>query len=235
MQLSSAEAGVADRGDTGLGAAQIGLGARLASQLGAKLRLFAGLTVGICVPYFGLQRASLGAPFTPPATALDAMIPFAPGWVWTYASLFALVPLSALLSTNRDEVRAFGSALVWLCVPSFAFFALFPSAGPRPAEAMHAAELGWLVAVDTPGNAFPSLHAGLTVLCLLHARRVCGAQLASVARRALWDAASLAWGGAIAFAALASKQHWAVDLLAGGLLGAAAHALAFARSRRTLS
>ena len=226
---------VASGGDAGQGAAQISLRARLASHLGSKLRLFAGLTVGICVPYFALQRVSFGAPFTPPALALDALIPFQPSWVWTYASLFALVPLSALLSTTRDEVNAFGRALVWLCVPSFAFFALFPSAGPRPPEATHAAELGWLAAVDMPGNAFPSLHAGLTVMCLLHARRVCGAQLASPARRALWGAASLAWGGAIAFAALASKQHWVVDLLAGGLLGALADALAFARPRRSLS
>jgi membrane-associated phospholipid phosphatase len=226
---------VANGGDAGRGKAEISLRARLASHLGAKLRLFAGLTVGICVPYFALQRVSLGAPFSPPASAIDALVPFAPGWMWAYASLFALVPLSALLSTARDEVRAFGSALVWLCVPSFVFFALFPSLGPRPPEAAHAAELSWLIAVDTPRNAFPSLHAGLTVMCLLHARRVCGAQLARAPQRALWDAGSLAWGGVIAFAALASKQHWAVDLLAGGLLGAAAHALGFARSRAALS
>jgi len=225
---------VAISGDARRAARQIGVRARLASHLGAKLRLFAGLTVGICVPYFALQRVAFGAPFAPPALALDALIPFAPGWVWAYASLFALVPLSALLSASRDEVRAFGRALVWLCTPSFAFFALFPSAGPRPPEAMHAAELGWLVAVDTPGNAFPSLHAGLTVMCLLHARRVCGMQLARPLQRALWDAGSLAWAGVIAFAALASKQHWAVDLVAGGLLGATAHSLAFARTARAL-
>ncbi|HEY8120215.1 MAG TPA: phosphatase PAP2 family protein [Myxococcota bacterium] len=206
-------------------APEIGLRARLGAQLGAKLRLFAGLTVGICVPYFTLQRLALGAPATLPATALDAAIAFAPAWVWAYASLFALVPLSALLSTTRDEVAAFARGLVWLCTPSFLAFALFPSAGPRPPEASAAAELGWLIAVDTPRNAFPSLHAGLTVLCLLHARRVCGAGL-EPARRALWDAASLGWGAAIAYGALASKQHWAVDLAAGGLLGAAAFALA---------
>ncbi len=197
------------------------LRARLGAQLGAKLRLFAGLTLGICVPYFTLQRFSLGAPFTPPASALDAAIPFAPSWVWAYASLFALVPLSALLSTTLAEVSAFARALVWLCAPSFLAFALFPSVGPRPAEAQGAATLGWLIAVDTPGNAFPSLHAGLTVLCLLHARRVCGASLAP-AQRALWDAGSLGWGAAIAYGALASKQHWAVDLAAGGVLGALA-------------
>lgn len=219
-------------GDLPQTAPGIGLRERLGAELGAKLRLFARLTVGICVPYFTLQRIELhplATSIAPPASALDAWVPFAPAWVWAYASLFALVPLSVLLSTTRAEVAAFGRALVWLCVPSFVAFALFPSAGPRPAEAHAAAEIGWLVTVDTPANAFPSLHAGLTVLCLLHARRVCGAQLAAP-RRALWDAASLAWGVAIAFGALASKQHWAVDLAAGGSLGGLAYALA-ARAR----
>jgi membrane-associated phospholipid phosphatase len=206
---------------------------RLGAELAAKLRLFAGLTVGICVPYFSLQRLVLGAPFVPPASALDAAIPFSPGWVWAYASLFALVPLSALLSRTRADVTAFARALVWLCVPSFAVFALFPSSGPRPAEAHAAGELAWLVAVDTPRNAFPSLHAGLTVLCLLHARRVCGASFPRGAR-ALWDLASLGWGAAIAYGALASKQHWASDLLAGGALGALASWWA-ARVQRTAS
>lgn len=206
-----------------------GVFSRLTGQLGAKLRLFAGLTVGICVPYFALQRAQWFPAFAPPPLALDAAIPFAPSWVWAYASLFALVPLSALLSTTRAEVAAYARALVFACAPSFACFLLFPSAGPRPPEAAAASELGWLIAVDTQWNAFPSLHAALTTLCLLHARRVCGATLPS-ARRALWDVGSLVWAAAIAFGALASKQHWAVDLLAGGVVGALAHVAAHRRA-----
>lgn len=205
-----------------------GVLSRFSAHLGAKLRLFAGLTVGICVPYFALQRAQLFPAFAPPPLALDAAIAFAPSWVWAYASLFALVPLSALLSSTRAEVAAFARALAWACGPSFACFLFFPSAGPRPPEAAAASELGWLIAVDTQWNAFPSLHAALTTLSLLHARRVCGATL-PIARRAFWDAGSLAWGAAIAFGALASKQHWAVDLLAGGVVGAVAH---FAAHRR---
>lgn len=211
-----------------VGAAR-GLQARLGAQLGAKIALFAGLTVGICVPYFSLQRVRLGAVFVPPALALDAAIAFAPGWIWAYASLFALVPLSVLLSETRAQVAAFARGLVWLCVPSFLCFALLPSAGPRPPAAASEAALGWLVAVDTPWNAFPSLHAGLTIFCLLHARRVAGAALLGP-RRALFDAAAFAWGGTILFAALASKQHFTVDLLAGGALGALAHLRAGART-----
>ncbi|HEU4429597.1 MAG TPA: phosphatase PAP2 family protein [Myxococcota bacterium] len=216
-------------GEFALGA-RVGLGERLLSHGGAKLRLFAGLTVGICVPYFTLQRVQLFRPFTPPALALDAAVSFLPAWIWAYASLFALVPLSAALSATRADVAAFGRALVWLCVPSFLFFLLAPSAGPRPPEAGAAAELGWLLAVDTPWNAFPSLHAGLTVICLLHARRVFVASLAPLPR-ALLDLGALAWGAAIAFGALASKQHWAIDLAAGAALGALAHQLAV-RPRR---
>lgn len=142
--------------------------------------------------------------------------------------------LSASLSARRAEVAAFGRALGWLCVPSFVAFLLAPSAGPRPAEAGAAAELGWLLTVDTPWNAFPSLHAGLTVLCLLHARRVYGASLAP-APRALLDLAALAWGAVIAFGALASKQHWAIDLAAGGALGAFADRIAWRPMRSDVS
>ena len=204
--------------------ASLRFGERLLSHGAAKLRLFAGLTLGICAPYFTLQRVQLFPPFTPPELGLDAAVSFAPEWIWAYASLFALVPLSASLSAERSEVAAFGRALLWLCIPSFLFFLIAPSAGPRPPEAGAARELGWLLAVDTPWNAFPSLHAGLTVLCLLHARRVFAAGLAS-APRALWDFGSLGWGAAIAFGALASKQHWAIDLAAGAALGALAHHL----------
>lgn len=197
----------------------------LGAALGSKLRLFAGLTVGICVPYFSLQRVQWFAPFEPPATALDAAIAFSPGWVGAYASLFALVPLSVLLSSTRTQVADFARGLVWMCLPSFAAFLLFPSAGPRPPEAGETSALAWLVAVDAPWNAFPSLHAALTVFCLLYARRVFGAELLGK-RRALFSAASLLWGAAILFGALASKQHWLVDLLAGGGLGAFAHWIA---------
>jgi membrane-associated phospholipid phosphatase len=47
----------------------------------------------------------------------------------------------------------------------------------------------------------------------------------------VWDAISLAWGAVIVFGALASKQHWALDLVAGGALGGAAFVLA-ARAQR---
>jgi membrane-associated phospholipid phosphatase len=195
--------------------------------LGAKLRLLLGLTLGICLPYFWLQRARLGVPFEPPATPLDAAIPFAPRWVWAYSSLYVLVPLSALCCETRAQVAAYARGLVWMCLPCFAFFALLPSASPRLALAAREVELGWLVAVDTPWNAFPSLHAALTVFCLGHLRRVIGEPLAGL-HRTLFDAGALAWGAAILLGALATKQHWVVDLVAGGALGA----LALARSAR---
>ena len=201
--------------------------ARYATELRAKGWLLAGLSVGICVPYFSLQRARFFPPFEPPATPIDAAIPFAAAWVWSYASLFALVPLSVLLCSTRRQVAAFARGLAWLCLPCFVAFLLFPSAGPRPPEAASASSLGWLMAVDTRWNAFPSLHAGLTLFCLLAARRVFGAGLSGTRRR-LWDAASLLWGGVILFGALASKQHWFVDLVAGGALGVFAWARACA-------
>jgi membrane-associated phospholipid phosphatase len=50
--------------------ARLGIGERLLSHGGAKLRLFAGLTAGICLPYFTLQRVQLLPPFSPPSAVI---------------------------------------------------------------------------------------------------------------------------------------------------------------------
>ena len=54
--------------------------ARLRSELPAKVLLLLGLAVGICVPYFTLQRVKLFPARTAPATWLAASVPFDPGW-----------------------------------------------------------------------------------------------------------------------------------------------------------
>jgi len=191
---------------------------RLLAQWRLKVTVCLGLAVGICVPYFGLQQLALRAPATLPATALDRWVAFDPAWVPAYESIALLVPLAVWLATRRQELLRYARGLTLLCGVSFAFFLLMPVAGPRPellpSDAMYRA----LVEVDAAVNAFPSLHAGLTVYSLVFGNRVLRDALPPTERR-LCAAVSVAWCAVILFGTLATKQHWALDLPAGALLG----------------
>jgi len=200
----------------------LALGARLRLQLARKVVVLLGLTLGICIPYFGLQQIDGMVLRSVPTTALDSAIPFEPGWIWAYASLAVLVPLAPMLSTDRDQLRRYAVGLALLCAPAFALFMLFPVEGPRPLTLPDDALYRWIVGVDRPSNSMPSLHAGLTVYSLLHLRRV----LAPGPGRAL-TALGIAWGVLIVYSTLATRQHWLVDLPAGMALAWAAHAYAW--------
>ena len=181
-----------------------------------------GLAVGICLPYFGLQQLSLFEPRTLPATLLDAWIGFDPAWVPAYESLALLVPLAVWLATRRDELLRYSRGLTLLCSVSFAFFLLLPVAGPRP-ELVPANELyRTLIEVDATTNAFPSLHAGLTLYSLLFAHQVLRDAL-SPGERGAFAGLAVAWCGLILFGTVATRQHWALDLPPGMLLGWLAH------------
>ncbi len=199
--------------------------AAVVAQLGLKLRVFLGLTAGICLPYFGLQAAAWSPARTMPTTPLDAWVGFEPAWAPIYLSICALVPLFPLLTRERESLLRFARGLVWLCVPCFVVFLLVPVEGPSRAGLGSAGSYAWLISVDTTRNAFPSLHAGLTVYCFLYGWRALGSRLAQPARSAFL-LASVAWGAAILFSTLATKQHWALDIAAGALLAVVADRMA---------
>lgn len=199
---------------------------RLRAQLGSKIAVLLGLSVGICVPYFTLQRIDLFRPRLLPMTALDHWIAFDPGWLWTYLSVGLLVPLAPLLATRRDELARYARGLAALCLTCFAAFLFFPVEGPRPAIAPDHGAYQLLVSYDRPANSFPSLHAGLAAYSLLFAFRVLRGDLPRPPRLAFGSAGSL-WVALILYSTLATRQHWAIDLPAGVLVAIAAHTWAW--------
>ena len=199
------------------------LATRFRMCLGEKVAVLLGLSLGICVPYFTLQRLDAFPPRTLPVTTLDRWIAFDPAWIWPYVSIALLVPLAPLLASRRDELVRYAKGLALLCLPCFAAFLLFPVEGPRPDIAPGHAMYRLIIAYDGASNSFPSLHAGLAVFSLLFASRVTSCDPGGPVRGAL----GALWGTAILYSTLATKQHWAVDLPAGVLLAGAAHALAW--------
>jgi len=192
-----------------------------------KIQVLLGLAVGICVPYFTLQRIQAFPALTLPQTPLDEAIAFDPSWIWPYASLALLVPLAPLLATTRDHLVRYARGLSLLCTVCFATFLLAPVLGPRPMGLPTDTGLyGLIVGVDRPANALPSLHAGLTVYSLLAGLRLLRGGASDRARLACVAGGSL-WGALILFSTLATKQHQAWDLPAGMLLAWVAYAWAW--------
>lgn len=205
------------------GSAPSSLSARLRAVLDGKVRVWLGLAVGICVPYFTLQRVALFSPRSVPETPLDAWIAFDPVWVWPYVSLALLVPLAPALAVTREELARYARGLFWMCALCFTTFLFVPVAGPRPEVLPDHAAYRAIVGIDRPLNSFPSLHAGLTTYSLLFGAWALRGTLAPTARRLVAGGGAL-WGVAILYATLATKQHWFVDVPAGMAAAIWAHA-----------
>ena len=203
-------------------ATSFSLGARLGSCWPLKLAVWLGLAVGICVPYFTLQRLGLEPGPAPPVLRVDEVIPFAPGWIWAYVSLAILVPLAPALAPSREQLLRYARGLALLCGTCFAIFFLIPVAGPRPDVMPEHALYGFIVSVDRPSNSLPSLHAGLTAYSLLFGWRVLRPDLGRRGRSILAIGTAI-WATLILYSTLATKQHWLVDLPAGVLVAWVAH------------
>lgn len=203
-------------------ATSFSLEARLGSCWPLKLVVWLGLAVGICVPYFTLQRLGLEPGPAPPVLTIDEVVPFAPGWIWPYLSLAILVPLAPALATSREQLLRYARGLALLCGTCFVIFFLIPVAGPRPEVMPEHALYGFIVSVDRPSNSLPSLHAGLTAYSLLYVWRVLGLDLGRRGRSILAIGTAI-WAILILYSTLATKQHWLVDLPAGVLVAWVAH------------
>jgi membrane-associated phospholipid phosphatase len=183
-----------------------------------KLGATAVMSVIFWSCYLFLSRHPLLAVHTLPITWLDEWAGFRPSpWVWVYESIFLLKGIAPWLIISREQLRRYLSGFTLLSMVSFAVFAIFPVAAPRPADLQANTFLIFITRVDGPLNAFPSLHAGCLVYTLALIRHLFGRRLNPIIPILL-----LIWAGLILFGTLATKQHYAVDLLAGGLLGLAA-------------
>jgi hypothetical protein len=189
---------------------------RLGAHLPAKIGVLLGLTVGICVPYFALQRVEVFPAWTQPVTRFDRWVAFDPGWVWAYQSLGLLVPIVPLLAVRREELVRYAKGLALLCGTCFAVFLLVPVHGPRPGLLPDHGMYRLLIDFDRPANSLPSLHAGLTVYTFLCGYWVLREELGRRAR-AVYAVAACLWTAVILYATLATKQHWAMDLPPGAL------------------
>ena len=197
-------------------ASSLPLRGRLAAHWRLKLvgvRAFAGI---FFAGYFLLLKYPAFAVTEMPLTALDRLVPLQPGALLAYVSLWIYVPLVPGLMVETREILGFYRTAGLLCLVGFGIFFFWPTAVPSLGQdwSGHPA-FARLKATDDTGNACPSLHVAFAVFCagLLHRqfRKFPGTNLLRVA--------SWLWCAGIAYSTLATRQHVAIDVLAGTILG----------------
>ena len=192
-------------------------GARVLTWWPAKML---GTTLGMTaffVVYFQLLRHPLYPPTIVPLTAVDRLVGFWPGALPLYFSLWLYVSLAPALLIDRRELVSYGLAAVALSVTGLGIFLLWPTAVPRPDIdwSQHPA-FAFLKSVDASGNACPSLHVAFAVFTAVWLGRL----LRQMGAGRLIRATNWLWCLGILYSTVASRQHVALDVLAGAVLGA---------------
>jgi hypothetical protein len=173
------------------------------------------------VAYLYLLRHPVFPVTVMPTIFLDGLVPFLPGALPVYLSLWIYVSLPPALLGTREELFAFGWQAAGLCLAGLACFLLWPTAVPTSALDWNGFPgSGILQGVDAAGNACPSLHVATAVFSGAWLHRLLGETRSP---RGL-QLVNFAWCCAIAYSTLAIKQHVAIDMLAGTALGLAAAA-----------
>ena len=192
-------------------------GRRIAVHWVAKM---VGTTVAMSAffaVYFWLLNHSRGSVTTVPRIWLDRMIPFQPWALALYASLWVYVSLAPSLLVSGRALVSYAAAAVALSVAGFGVFILWPTTVPPPeVDPSHAGSLAFLKAVDASGNAFPSLHVAFAVFTAIWFERL----LREMGAGSLVRAVNWLWCAGILYSTMATRQHVALDVLAGAALGA---------------
>jgi membrane-associated phospholipid phosphatase len=176
-----------------------------------------GFTAAFFAAYFYLLRHPAFPVQIIPSTRFDRLIAFQAFAFPVYASLWVYVSLPLMLMHTRCEIVEYGFWMGALCLSGLAAFYFWPTAVPTGLGDWGAAPaIAFLKGIDAAGNACPSLHVAAAVYAASQLDREL--KRTRIAAPLRW--ASAAWCVAIAYSTMATKQHVAIDVLAGALLGA---------------
>ena len=155
-----------------------------------------------------------------PQTKLDGMIPFIPWMIVPYATLYLYYPMAAILgmkdeATQRENV-IFHQIIILLTCVIFGIFLLMPAEVTIRSEVFEAKLGFWqtwydlLHVVDSPWNAWPSLHIVQSLLVVLVINRWYSKHKNNFLIYVLWALWFL-----LALSILTIKQHFVWDLISG--------------------
>lgn len=172
------------------------------------------------------NRIHLAPPEQLPMTWLDQAIPFLPLTLWIYLSAYLLVFAAFSLCRKPGSTARFIYAFFTVVGVSTLVHWVWPTAYPRalfPVPEHASPFVHWTMArfreLDSPASCLPSLHVAAA---FVSAFAVVGEGERRAPLLVAW--AALIWGST-----LTTKQHYAVDGVAGLLLALAVWALFYAR------
>jgi membrane-associated phospholipid phosphatase len=181
---------------------------------------FIGTTLGMTaffVAYFWLLYHPLFPVTIMPLTAVDRWIGFQPAALGLYVSLWFYVSFAPALLVEARLLWSYLAAAAVLSVVGLGIFLVWPTVVPAIAldDDAHRFFLA-LQKVDASGNACPSLHVAFAVFTAFWFERILRQMRAGRVVRV----ASVLWCVGILYSTIATRQHVALDVLAGAILGA---------------
>ncbi len=175
------------------------------------------ITLFMCA-YFALLNHPQHAVTVVPLQPLDHWIAFVPWAVVPYASLWLYIGLVPGMLRIDGEMWRYLAAVTLLSLVGCGIFYVHPTAIPEVAmDWSRWPLLGLLKSTDAAGNACPSLHVAFAVLTAIWL----GWLLRRVDAPRWPHAVNLAWCLLIVWSTMATRQHVALDVEVGALLGGA--------------
>lgn len=185
--------------------------------------VLASALVSLLPLYYGIGEFTTGRTLHMPAIALDRALSVQPAWMLVYGSLYVFVLLPLLVVRDQQLFRRALKAYLTVLIVAYAGFLAYPTIAPRPATLPAAGFTAWclrlIYALDSPYNCFPSLHVAHSFVSALACYRV----------NKRVGFATAVWASLIGVSTLFTKQHFAVDVIAGALVAYTAYGV-FLRS-----
>jgi hypothetical protein len=152
-----------------------------------------------------------------PPLAFDRWLVVREWAIVPYGSLWLYVVLAPALTADHAEFRSYVGGALALSAVGLLTFWLYPTAVPPfDVDWQQYPMLEFLKTRDGRANAFPSMHVAFATFTAV----VLNAQLRACEAPRLLRGLNVAWAVAIAYSALATRQHVVLDAAAGALLGA---------------
>lgn len=181
------------------------------------IRLYSGLilSIWIVMPYALLQRFSIYDIIWVQPSAFDNAIPLNYHSLWFYLSLPLLI-FGVGFFAERQVYLRYLYAIGWTTMAAHMVFFLLPNGLARDGIDVSSAPAAyqWVVSVDAPRNAFPSLHVALSILAGIMASS--SKNYSKLARGFIWF-----WVLGICWSTIAVRQHIIVDVIGGTVIAAA--------------
>jgi membrane-associated phospholipid phosphatase len=128
--------------------------------------------------------------------------------IWFYISDYLYIAAVFVLLRNKENMNRIYYSQIAMLIFTMTVFFVIPTTYPRPEIEYHGISgwmLGLLHSADTPGNACPSVHVGMTFL----------AGFGFIKEKRYLFPIFMVWALLISLSTLTVKQHYFMDVLSG--------------------